>query len=193
MDKTKIIVLTDGDSMAQKAVEVAGKQLDLRTISASAGNPSPLSGDQLVALIQKASHDPVLVMVDDCGHPGQGKGEHLLQFLGDHPEIEILGVIAVAANCQSVNGIKIDFSIDQAGKVVEVPVDKDGRREATGHRYVEGDTVDVLNEMHVPMIVGIGDIGKMHGLDSYKEGAQVTTKAVQEILNRSGVDEKATH
>lgn len=193
MDKTKIIVLTDGDSMAQKAVEVAGKQLDLRTISASAGNPTPLSGEELIALIQKASHDPVLVMVDDCGNPGYGKGEHVLEFLGTHPEIEILGVIAVAANCQSVDGIKVDFSVDQTGKVVEGPVDKDGRSEAIGHRYIEGDTVDILNGMHIPMIVGIGDIGKMHGLDSYKNGAHVTTKAVQEILNRSGLYEKATH
>lgn len=193
MEKTKIIVITDGDSMAQKAVEEAGKQLDLRTISASGGNPTPLSGAELVSMIQAASHDPVLVMVDDCGNPGFGQGEHVLEFLGDHPELEILGVIAVAANCRDVEGIEVDFSVDRGAKVVQVPVDKDGRPEASGHHFVEGDTVDILNSMQVPMIVGIGDIGKMHGLDSYKNGAKVTTQAIQEILNRSGVYEKATH
>ncbi|MCK4260560.1 MAG: stage V sporulation protein AE [Halanaerobiales bacterium] len=190
---TKIIVITDGDELASKAVCEAGKRLNLRTISASAGNPTPLKGEELVGLIKKAKSEPVLVMVDDCGHPGKGQGEDILDYLNSHHDIEILGVVAVAANVKSVEGVEVDFSIDCNGNIVKVPVDKEGVPEAKSHTRVEGDTVDVLNEINVPVIIGIGDIGKMNGRDSFQTGARITTKAIEEILSRSGVYEKATH
>lgn len=187
MEKRRVIVVTDGDKNAQKAVEKAGKQLHLRTISASAGNPTPLSGPDLVALVKEAPHDPVLVMVDDCGNPKIGYGEEVLRYLGTHPEIEILGVVAVASNAPYVDGVQIDFSVDRDCNIIPGPVFKNGMPEPEGHLRVEGDTVDVLNQMHVPCIVGIGDIGKMGGHDSVKKGCSVTTRAIQEILNRSGI------
>ncbi len=194
-DSIDIIIITDGDKKACAAVEEAGRQLGLRTISASMGNPSPLSGSELVALIKQAPSSPVLVMVDDSGSPLRGKGEELIGYLNHNSEVSILGVVAVASNISrtQVNGIAVDFSIDSSRNVVQGPVDKNGHLEAKSHKFVEGDTVDVLNEMDVPIIVGIGDIGKMQGLDSAKNGACVTTKAIQEILNRSGVYAKTTH
>jgi stage V sporulation protein AE len=38
--------------------------------------------------------------------------------------------------------------------------------------------------------VGIGDIGKMAGKDSYEIGAPITKKAIEIILERSGFHEK---
>lgn len=185
--KRRIIVVTDGDKRAQEAVERAGKNLHLRTISASAGNPTPLMGEELLLLIQQAKHDPVLVMVDDCGNPATGYGEQALEYLANHSDIEILGVVAVAANAEEVDGVKVDFSVSRDCKIVDGPVLKDGQPEALGHLYVEGDTVDILNDIDVPLIVGIGDIGKMDGRDSQATGCAITTRAIQEILNRSGV------
>ena len=50
--------------------------------------------------------------------------------------------------------------------------------------YLQGDTVDVLNKLNIPIIVGVGDIGKQDGADSNQ--APITTAAVKEILRRSG-------
>lgn len=186
----EIIVITDGDKIACRAVEEAGKRLELRTITASQGNPTPLSGRELVRLIKQTPRGPVLVMVDDCGNPHQGKGEEVLQYLATHPEIKIIGVVAVAANIQQVQGTEVDFSISATCQIVPEPVDKNGQAEALGNRYIEGDTVDVLNKLRVPLVVGIGDLGKMDGRDSTDQGACITTKAIQEILNRSGFDAK---
>lgn len=187
MEKRRIIVVTDGDQNARRAVEKAGQQLHLRTISASAGNPTPLYGSELVDLIKEAPRDPVLVMVDDCGNPKAGFGEEVLKSLGSHPEIEILGVVAVASNAPYVDGVEVDFSVDRDCNIIAGPVFKDGLPEPEGHLRVEGDTVDVLNQMKVPIIVGIGDIGKMDGHDSACTGSSVTTRAIREILNRSGL------
>ena len=189
-DQWEIIVITDGDKIACRAVEAAGKRLQLRTITSSQGNPTPLSGKDLVKLIKQTPHCPVLVMVDDCGNPHQGKGEEVLLSLDAHPEIKIIGVVAVAANIQQVQGIEVDFSINASCQIVSGPVDKYGQVEALGNRYVEGDTVDVLNKLSIPLVVGIGDLGKMDGQDSTDCGACITTKAIQEILTRSGFDAK---
>lgn len=189
-EQSEIIVITDGDKIACRAVEEAGRQLNLRTISASQGNPTPLTGRELLKLIKQAPHCPVLVMVDDCGNPHQGKGEEVLRYLGTHPEIEIIGVVAVAANIHHVQGIAVDFSISATCQIVPGPVDKNGRFEGLSNRFVEGDTVDILNQLNIPLIVGIGDLGKMDGRDSTDNGACITTRAIQEILTRSGFDAK---
>jgi hypothetical protein len=63
-----------------------------------------------------------------------------------------------------------------------VAVDKEGDREPAGHEVIEGDTVDVLNAVDVPIIVGIGDPGKMNHADESKKGARITTKAVEAVL-----------
>jgi stage V sporulation protein AE len=38
----------------------------------------------------------------------------------------------------------------------------------------------------VPVVIGIGDIGKMDGADDVKKGAPLTTKALRTIMERSG-------
>ncbi|RKD34700.1 stage V sporulation protein AE [Thermohalobacter berrensis] len=181
--KRKIILVTDGDTIAQKAVEIATKNIGGRCISRSAGNPTPLTGDEISQLIKIAKYDPVVVMVDDIGHPGFGKGEKALKDILNNEYTEILGIVAVASNTENVNGVEVDFSIDYRGKVVPNAVDKYGIE--TDSKKLYGDTVDIINKYSVPLIVGIGDIGKMDGCDDCTIGAPIITKALQEILNRT--------
>jgi len=61
-----------------------------------------------------------------------------------------------------------------------------GEPEPRGHRCLEGDTVDILNKLDVSIVVGLGDIGKMDMADDVSLGAPITTKALEEILYRSG-------
>ena len=55
-------------------IETVAKEVGGRCISRSAGNPTPLTGEQIVRQIMKAKHDPVFVMFDDNGHKGSGPG-----------------------------------------------------------------------------------------------------------------------
>ena len=181
----RVILLTDGDQVARRAAEEAASRLRLRCISASAGNPTPLSGPDLVELIKQAVHDPVLVMVDDKGNPGTGPGEEALAYLCRHPEIRVLGIVAVASNTRRARGVEVDLSVDNEGRVRKGPVDKHGRPRSRG--VLRGDTVDVLRRLDVPLIVGIGDPGKMDGADRLERGCEITTRAIQAILERSEV------
>ncbi len=181
--KHKVIFITDGDDIARKAVEKAASNVGGRCISASAGNPTPLNGQKLVELIKKAKHDPVVVMVDDRGSCRKGKGEEVLEYVAQHPDIEVIGVLAVASNTESIEGIPVDYAVTKNKEVVNVPVDKCGNP-AYSNKVLMGDTVDVLNELKdiVPVVVGIGDIGKMEGKDSPLKGAEITTKALELII-----------
>ncbi|MCL6445215.1 MAG: stage V sporulation protein AE, partial [Alicyclobacillus sp.] len=51
---------------------------------------------------------------------------------------------------------------------------------------LEGDTVEIIDSLHFPIVIGIGDIGKMDGADEVEKGAPVTTMALQTIMDRSG-------
>ena len=62
MKKRKVILVTDGDQHVQRALEWLAKQLGGRCISQSQGNPSRLTGKQLVDLILQTPYDPVFVM-----------------------------------------------------------------------------------------------------------------------------------
>ncbi len=186
--KRRIIIVTDGDHLAQKAVETATTNIGGRCISRSAGNPTPIRGQEIVDFIKTAKHDPVVVMVDDRGHQSMGKGEEALFNIIKHPDIEVMGVIAVASNTEFVNGVKVNFSINSDGELVEGAVDKEGKN--TNKKILYGDTVDIINDCDVPMIVGIGDIGKMNGKDDCEIGAPIITKALEEIINRSENHEK---
>ncbi|ABR48380.1 stage V sporulation protein AE [Alkaliphilus metalliredigens QYMF] len=181
--KRKVIFVTDGDRCAQRTVEVAVKNVGGRCISSSGGNPTPLSSPEIIKRIKEAKHDPVVVMVDDKGNSGTGVGEQALYEMVNHPDIEVMGIIAVASNTKGVQGAHVDFSVDQNGKIIESPVDKDGHKSIKKVLY--GDTVDILDQCHVPIIVGIGDIGKMEGHDSSVIGAPIITKALREVMNRS--------
>ncbi len=183
--KRKVILVTDGDGIARKAVETAALRIGGRCISKSAGNPTPMSGQSLVELIKSTPYDPVVVMVDDRGHTGMGKGETAIKEIVQSSDVEILGVIAVASNTEGVNGANIDFSVTKDGNIIENTVDKDGNK-ATGMK-IKGDTVDILDSIDVPVIIGIGDPGKMNGKDCCDKGAPIITKAMKEILERSSI------
>jgi len=186
MKKRNVILVTDGDVAANRAVEIAAANIGGRCISLSAGNPTWLSGPGLVELIKSTPHDPVVVMVDDRGDEGAGKGECALAYIAEHPDINVLGVLAVASNTSEAGGIPVDCSINRAGNITCLAVDKMGFEKIEPQSRLIGDTVDVLNRLSLPVIVGIGDIGKMDGIDDYKRGAPLTTKALREIMERSG-------
>ncbi|MGM0501269.1 MAG: stage V sporulation protein AE [Bacillota bacterium] len=185
MGKYKVIAITDGDNTALKAVEKSAEKLDLGIIYESAGNPTASSSFEIKNKIKESTKQPVLVMFDDQGEPGTGKGEQNLLDLISDSEIEILGVLAVASNLKKVKGIKPDFSITQDQEIIREPVNKTGQAEAKGHQILEGDTVDILNKLSETLIVGIGDLGKMEDKDLVAQGAPITTTAILEILKRS--------
>lgn len=181
--KKKVILVTDGDLIAQQAVEEATKKIGGRCISASAGNPTRLTGAEVVELIQSTPYDPVVVMVDDRGSTRKGNGERVLEYVAKHQDLELIGVLAVASNTENTDGAVVNCAITREQKVLSGEVDKEGEL-ISPHALVRGDTVGVLNELgaEVPFVVGIGDLGKMEGRDNPQSGAQVTTKALQLIL-----------
>jgi stage V sporulation protein AE len=184
MVKRKVILITDGDVYANRAVELVAKEIGGRCISMSQGNPSRRSGLELVELIKKAKHDPVLVMFDDSGYIGEGSGEKAMKVVASHPDIQVLGIIAVASKTRSEEWTKVDISIDRYGKLTPNGVDKYGAEEFELGK-ITGDTVYCIDEMNAPIVVGIGDIGKMSHQDDYKKGAPITRLAVEIILERS--------
>lgn len=187
MDKRRnVILVTDGDSIARRAVEVAAYNVGARCISMSAGNPTPLSGEQLVDLIKKAVHDPVVVMLDDRGFHGEGRGEKALRYITRHDDINVLGVLAVASNTNDAGSARVTGCVDRDCRFVNKPVDKKGQVIPGKEGHLKGDTVEVLDELNIPVVIGIGDIGKMNGSDEYLNSAPVTTMALKEIINRSG-------
>ncbi|RDI41277.1 stage V sporulation protein AE [Falsibacillus pallidus] len=189
MKKHRVILITDGDAYARKAVEAVAKIYDGRCISQSCGNPSVLSGSDIVKLIKKTPYDPVFVMFDDSGFLGEGSGEQAMKYVANHKEIEVLGVIAVASRTKDAEWTKVDVCIDNEGNLTSNGVDKYGVPEMDIGR-INGDTVYCLDQLDVPIIVGIGDIGKMAKKDSSDKGAPITKKAVEIIMERSGFNAK---
>ncbi|TWI58042.1 stage V sporulation protein AE [Halalkalibacter nanhaiisediminis] len=185
--RPKVIIVTDGDEAARKAVERAARDIGGRCITHSWGNPTRISGEVLVSLIMKTPYDPVMVMFDDCGLR-DGPGEEAMRYVAKHPSIEVIGAIAVAAATHASEWTHVDISINRDGELTEYGVDKDGLQDLEIGR-INGDTVYTLDELSIPIVVGIGDIGKMAGLDAVKRGAPITRKAIEIILERSGFHE----
>ncbi|MGI6678821.1 MAG: stage V sporulation protein AE [Dehalobacterium sp.] len=187
-EKRKVIIITDGDEVAKDTIEKVAKKVGGCCISASAGNPTPISGEEIVALIKEARSDPVLVMVDDKGCCSKGKGEEALEYIAKSKEVKLIGVLAVASNTMFSQGVSIEHAITMNGQMIHGPVNKDGKPEKKGHHVLEGDTVGVLNELknEIPMIIGIGDIGKMHGHDHGARGGKITTQAIKHLLKKDG-------
>ncbi|MGM7721316.1 stage V sporulation protein AE [uncultured Metabacillus sp.] len=183
--KRKVILVTDGDEYAARTVEYVAAKIGGRAISRSQGNPTTLTGPEIVQLILEAKNDPVFVMFDDCGLLGEGAGETALKYVAEHQRIEVLGVIAVASKTHQTEWARVDVSIDRFGELTEYGVDKSGLKDLEVGR-ISGDTVYCLDLLDVPIIVGIGDIGKMARKDSVNNGCPVTMKAVELILERSG-------
>ncbi|WP_251555422.1 stage V sporulation protein AE [Neobacillus muris] len=183
--KRRVIIVTDGDEYTKRTLEGVAKKIGGRCISASQGNPTLKTGPEMVELIKQADHDPVLVMFDDSGIVGEGQGESAMKYVADHEDIEVLGVLAVAAKSRHEEWAKVDISVDRDGNLTPYGVDKYGVPELEMGR-INGDTVYCLDELDIPIKVGIGDIGKMARHDSYKIGSPITEKAVKLILERSG-------
>ncbi|OCA90986.1 stage V sporulation protein AE [Bacillus sp. FJAT-27225] len=187
----RVILVTDGDEYARRAVECVAAEIGGRTISLSSGNPSTLSGPEIVDLIKLAPHDPVLVMFDDSGLVGEGPGESALKYVASHPDVQVLGIIAVASKTHQAEWSRVDVCIDRDGELTPYGVDKHGVQELDIGR-IYGDTVYCLDGLDVPIIVGIGDIGKMARRDHFSAGSPITKKAVELILERSGYDGRET-
>ena len=186
--RPNVILVTDGDEVARRTVEQAAHDIGGRCISHSWGNPTRMSGEKLVSLILKTPYDPVLVMFDDCGFREDGPGEVAMRYVANHPSVNVIGAIAVASATHASEWAHIDISIDRYGELTEYGVDKDGLPDIEIGR-INGDTVYILDELSIPVVVGIGDIGKMAGLDTVKRGAPITRKAIKIILERSGYHE----
>ncbi|MGC4376420.1 stage V sporulation protein AE [Fictibacillus sp. Mic-4] len=186
MKKKRVIFITDGDLYALKAAELVAKKIGGRCISASMGNPTRITGGELIRFIQETPYDPVLVLFDDCGQKGEGPGERAMRDICRHPQIEVLGAVAVASKTHYAEWTKVDFSIDRYGNLTEYGIDKSGLPDLEMGR-INGDTVYILDELDLPIVIGVGDIGKMAGYDSVEKGAPITTQAIQMILERSGV------
>lgn len=185
----RVILITDGDEYARKAVEHVAKEIGGRCISMSHGNPTVLSGAKIVELIKKAPNDPVLVMFDDSGYVGEGAGEQALMYVARHKDIKVLGVLAVASKTRQAEWTKVDICVDRYGELTPYGVDKFGEPEMEIGR-MNGDTVYCLDQLDVPIVVGIGDIGKMSRRDHYEKGSPITRKAIELILERSGFYEQ---
>ncbi|MGM7701745.1 stage V sporulation protein AE [Pseudalkalibacillus sp. Hm43] len=186
--KKRVIMITDGDLYALKAVEHVAKEIGGRCISQSWGNPSKMSGEELVSMILSTPYDPVLVMFDDCGYRGEGPGERAMREVCNHPDVEVLGAIAVASKTHLAEWTKVDVSIDRFGELSAYGVDKSGLPDMEFGR-LDGDTVYILDELDIPFIVGVGDIGKMAGIDHAERGSPITRQAIELILERSGQHE----
>ncbi len=187
--KIRVILITDGDNVAQAVVEEIAMSLGLRCISASGGNPTPISGEEIVGLLKTVHHDPVLVMFDDRGDSYKGLGEIALEYVASHPDIEVLGAVAVASNTPGTTGVAANECVTCKGDIVNHSVDKNGDIKGKRHAkpIITGDTVDVLNDLSIPFIIGVGDVGKMHNFDDVRRGAPITRRAIEEILKQSGV------
>lgn len=183
--KRNIIMITDGDEYAKRAVEHAAKEVGGRCISASYGNPAKVDGPELVRLIKSAANDPVLVMFDDSGLVGEGAGETTMRYVANHEDINLLGIVAVASKTRQAEWTKVDICIDREGNLTERGVDKFGIPEMDIGR-INGDTVYCIDSIHAPIVVGIGDIGKMGKFDDIKIGSPITLSAIKLILERSG-------
>lgn len=179
-EKKRIVVITDGDEIARAAVEEAARNVGGRAISATAGNPTRIPPEKAIELIKSSEGDPILVMVDDKGKCGQGPGESLLRMLSEEPGIDLLGVVAVASNTCGVKAAEVDFSVNRNKQVIEAAVDKNGYQ--SDGKKLKGDTVEVLNGIDLPVVVGLGDPGKMEEADLVSNGAPVLTEAIRQIL-----------
>lgn len=183
--RRRVILVTDGDEYAQRTIELLAKEFGGRCISATQSNPTKLTGRKIVELIMQTPHDPVFVMFDDSGYIGEGSGEKALKYVATNKQIDVLGVLAVASNTHHWEWTRVDVSVDREGRLTEYGVDKFGLADIEIGR-INGDTVYCLDELHVPIIVGIGDIGKMYGNDDWKRGSPITKRAIHLILERSG-------
>jgi stage V sporulation protein AE len=150
-----VIVITDGDHKAAKIVANVARRIDAHFVALSEGNPTLSSPNRILKEVKGSHAEIVLVMADDAGYSGEGLGENLIDDLARSGLLS--AVIAVASDTRDVEGVFVDESVTRKGQVTNHAVDKRGfpRR----GKVLRGDTVDVLNRIHVP-VIGVGDLGK---------------------------------
>ncbi len=183
VSKQQVIVVTDGDTTAYRGIHAACQEIGLKVVKATRGNPTPISGQPLIDAILAAGEDaqtPVVAMVDDRGEAGTGKGERDLAAILASDQLEVRGVIAVAADTRGVAGVVPDLSVDNRQRTVRQAVNKRGQVDG---RVLRGDTVDVLRKFSEIPVVGLGDPGKMEGSDGAAHGSPVTLRALRAILD----------
>lgn len=180
--KKQVIVVTDGDRTAYQAIAEASRHLGLSPVVASRGNPTPIQGRALIHAILNTEGNTVVAMVDDSGDAGRGPGERDLVTILEDDQLEVLGVVAVAANTQGVKGVVPDRSVSHHAEMVSQAVDKEGYTK--GH-VLRGDTVDVLRQYPQVTVVGLGDPGKMGGDDAVERGAPATLRALKTLLAKA--------
>ncbi|WP_407268752.1 stage V sporulation protein AE [Radiobacillus sp. PE A8.2] len=185
MDKRKVIIITDGDEYARKTLDYLAGKLGGTCLAYLSDNPSHVSSEEVIKAIHSAKHDPVYVLIDDAGIPGVGAGERILIDIANDHTIEIIGAIAVAANTRNMEWTRVNFSIDKDGKLIPNGVDKEGVP-IPEHGRINGDTIYSLDQLDIPVVIAIGDIGKMRGSDDIKKGSPITRKAIEIILERGG-------
>lgn len=180
----KVICITDGDAYAFQAVKYVAEKFNASCIEETFANPTTLTGGEIYRLIERAPKQLVLAMFDDSGVIGTGPGEYALLHIAKHPRLKVLGILAVASRTKNREYTKVDVCVDRFGIYTAKGVDKDGFQELEEHR-INGDTVYILDQLNVPIIVGIGDIGKMGGFDDIEKGCPITTKAIALILEKN--------
>lgn len=185
--KKQVIIVTDGDRAAREAVKVACANVGAYPLTLTAGNPSRLSGEAVLFLIKSYPRDPLVVMVDDGGWVGEGKGESIISYLLQHQhELNILGVVAVASATRHTRGVDAECSITNWADFTRQPVNKLGFPEQRGHHYLEGDTAEILMLHSGIKVVGCGDLGKMDWQDDPARGAPITTACFKTLLASQG-------
>lgn len=178
----KVIIVTDGDSIAKKVIEKAAVKVGCRTLSISSGNPTRISGEDMVRLIQCVKYDPVIVMADDRGNTGRGNGEKVIDYLIKSREIDVMGIVAVASNTRNASGIKVNCSINKNGEISKNSVDKHGNTKMS--KVLVGDTVNTINPSSVNCVVGIGDPGKTECDGNMDRECSILIKAINVIINK---------
>ncbi|WP_077621674.1 stage V sporulation protein AE [Sediminibacillus massiliensis] len=181
----KVIVITDGDAYARKTIDYLSKQLGGTCLAYLSDNPTHASSYQVIKAVLRAKKEPVYVLIDDAGATGVGAGERILLDMAEHPGIKIIGAIAVAAHTKNAEWSRFTFAIDQDGELIPNGISKEGIPIPEVGR-INGDTVYVLDQLDLPLIIAIGDIGKMQGKDDIAIGSPITRKAIEIIMERGG-------
>lgn len=182
----RVIIITDADEYARKAVLTISKDIGGYCLADFASNPTEIEPTEFINRILSIDQEPIYVLVDDAGIQGIGPGEKVIKALFEHPDITIIGALAVAAHTRHSEWTRIDLAINQDGEFVGTGVDKEGIIELEGPR-INGDTVYILDQLSIPNVIAIGDIGKMHGKDDVEKGSPITKKALRFILEREGI------
>ncbi|WP_053219337.1 stage V sporulation protein AE [Virgibacillus senegalensis] len=181
----KVIIITDGDEYAKKTIDYLSREIGGTCLSYLSDNPTHVTENQVTEAIMAAEEEPVYVLIDDGGAPGPGAGEKILLALAANEKVQIIGAIAVASHTKNAEWTRFTLAIDQDGELTSYGISKEGIPIPEIGR-INGDTIYALDQVDIPVVVAIGDIGKMQGKDDVKVGSPITRKAIEIILERGG-------